>query len=120
MTARIISTDDHVVEPADVWQPRLPAKYREVGPRVVRKRDDRGDFCDWWLYEDLKKPIPVEGASIGLESSYLRKGVTCDAMRRGCFDPVERIKDMDLNGVEASLCFPNILPRFCGQTFLEA
>ncbi|MFL6243503.1 MAG: amidohydrolase, partial [Acidimicrobiia bacterium] len=33
---KIISVDDHVVEPADVWQTRLPKKYLDVGPRVVR------------------------------------------------------------------------------------
>lgn len=30
----IISLDDHVIEPPDLWSDRLPAKYREVGPRV--------------------------------------------------------------------------------------
>ena len=30
---RIVSADDHVVEPPDVWTSRLPAKYRDVGPR---------------------------------------------------------------------------------------
>ncbi len=33
---KIISVDDHVIEPANVWADRLPAKYHEVGPRVVR------------------------------------------------------------------------------------
>ena len=31
----IVSLDDHVVEPADVWTSRLPAKYRDVGPHIV-------------------------------------------------------------------------------------
>ena len=31
---KIISVDDHVIEPADVWQDRLPEKYLDVGPRV--------------------------------------------------------------------------------------
>ena len=31
----IVSLDDHVVEPPDVWTTRLPAKYRDVGPHVV-------------------------------------------------------------------------------------
>ena len=31
----IVSLDDHVVEPPDVWTSRLPAKYRDVGPHVV-------------------------------------------------------------------------------------
>ena len=35
---KIISVDDHVVEPAHVWQTWLPEKYREQGPRVERKR----------------------------------------------------------------------------------
>lgn len=47
------------------------------------------------------------------------EGITRQEMRRGCWDPVERLKDMDLNHVEASLCFPTF-PRFCGQTFAEA
>ena len=33
---KIISIDDHVIEPADVWQNRLPAKYRDVGPRLIQ------------------------------------------------------------------------------------
>ena len=35
---KIISVDDHVVEPAHVWQTWLPEKYREKGPRIERKR----------------------------------------------------------------------------------
>ena len=31
----IVSLDDHVVEPPDVWTKRLPAKYRDIGPHVV-------------------------------------------------------------------------------------
>ena len=35
---KIISVDDHVVEPPHVWQTWLPEKYREQGPRVERKQ----------------------------------------------------------------------------------
>ena len=45
--------------------------------------------------------------------------ITYDEMRPGCYDPKARLDDMDLNRVEASLCFPTF-PRFCGQTFPEA
>jgi hypothetical protein len=31
---KILSVDDHVVEPAHVWQTYLPEKHREKGPRV--------------------------------------------------------------------------------------
>ena len=45
--------------------------------------------------------------------------ITYDEMRPGCYEPKARIADMEANWVEASLCFPSF-PRFCGQTFLEA
>src|SRR5205807_1086464 len=32
----IISVDDHVVEPPDLWTSRLPKKYLDRGPRVER------------------------------------------------------------------------------------
>src|SRR5207249_8101677 len=68
---KIVSVDDHVVEPAHVWTDRLPAKYRDIGPRVVRAPlgemtfvggkfsfapGDDGPMCDWWFYEDLRWP----------------------------------------------------------------
>jgi predicted TIM-barrel fold metal-dependent hydrolase len=45
--------------------------------------------------------------------------ITYDEMRDGCYDPKARVEDMEMNHVEASLCFPSF-PRFCGQTFTEA
>ena len=45
--------------------------------------------------------------------------ITYDEMRPGCYDPKARLEDMDVDHVEASLCFPTF-PRFCGQTFAEA
>jgi predicted TIM-barrel fold metal-dependent hydrolase len=45
--------------------------------------------------------------------------ITYDEMRPGCYEPKARVEDMQMNHVEASLCFPSF-PRFCGQTFTEA
>ena len=33
---RIISVDDHILEPRDLWQRELPASLRARGPRVSR------------------------------------------------------------------------------------
>ena len=44
---------------------------------------------------------------------------TFDEIRPGCWKQPERLADMDANHVEAAVCFPNVLPRFCGQAFLE-
>ncbi|HZJ28220.1 MAG TPA: amidohydrolase family protein [Acidimicrobiia bacterium] len=135
---KVISVDDHVIEPPNVWQDRLPAKYREVGPRVVRTKiaemsfvGGRFDFraaeagedgtdCDWWYYEDLRVPQTRLSAAAGIPREEVTVSpISYDDMRTGCYDPVERLADMDVNWVEASLSFPSF-PRFCGQTFLEA
>ncbi len=47
------------------------------------------------------------------------EGYPYSQMRPGCYDPVERLKDMDEAGVLASINFPSF-PRFCGQVFWEA
>jgi predicted TIM-barrel fold metal-dependent hydrolase len=134
---RIISVDDHVVEPPDLWSSRLPARFQEAGPRVVRQRmrlgggveggagrglqwieDDEGEWADVWHYDGLVSPLMVVSAAVGFEEIGL--GVTTfDQIRPGAWKQAERLADMDDNFVDAALCFPNTLPRFCGQTFFE-
>ena len=41
---KIVSVDDHIIEPADVWTSRLPKKYLDVGPRLERLRVDNLKF----------------------------------------------------------------------------
>ncbi len=130
----IVSLDDHVVEPPDLWTSRLPAKYRDVGPRIVMAPSgtpilDGGGYIEapgtdgpdvaWWFYEDhqysVKRLIAAAGYppdEIGME------GITYDQMRPGCWQPKARIDDMTMNHVEGSLSFPNY-PRFCGQLFMR-
>ena len=130
---RIISVDDHVVEPPDLWTSRLPARYKDRGPRVERDRArfnfiggvlsyekgiKDGDWCDWWLYDDLVYPFPKLAAAAGFENLEVTP-VTFDEIRPGCWIQSDRLRDMDENHVDASICFPNVLPRFCGQAFLE-
>ncbi len=66
---KIISVDDHVLEPPDLWQARLPSSHRAEGPRVERRRmrkagasvgwveDPEGEWCDVWRYEDVSSPL---------------------------------------------------------------
>jgi predicted TIM-barrel fold metal-dependent hydrolase len=135
---KIISVDDHVVEPANVWIDRLPSRYHDVAPRSVRapveemsfiggkftavpgKPGAAGDQVDWWFYEDLRRPLTRLDTAVGYSRDEVTlKGVTYDDMRKGSWDVTERLADMDVNHVEASLCYPTF-PRFCGQTFAEA
>jgi predicted TIM-barrel fold metal-dependent hydrolase len=132
---KIISVDDHVVEPPTLWQDRLPAKLRGAGPRVERTkglvgvRDGKTFFdpdvtegphtgwCDVWRFEDLAWPLHAGFAQYGVAKES-RDPVTYDEVHPACWQQDERLKAMDANHTEASICFPTV-PRFCGQTFLE-
>ncbi len=129
----IISVDDHVIEPPHVWETWLPARYRDRGPKVVRdgstiewiqgnqvfRKGGDGPETDWWVYEDLAWCHQMLNACAGYDESEWWMGpIGFDQMRAGCYDPKARLADMDLNHVEASLCFPTF-PRFCGQVFAE-
>ncbi len=133
---RIISVDDHVVEPPDLWTARLPAKYRDVAPHVERDRitfdfnpaqgkmaidrgNPDGEWCDLWCFEDTAMPFPSTAAWIGL-GTIEWQAVTYDQLHPATWKQADRLAAMDDNHVEASLCFPNTLPRFCGQRFYEA
>ena len=136
---RVVSADDHVVEPPNLWTDRLPSKYRDVGPRVVRQRvappqlglaqhahevgpDEDGQWADVWFYEDQRHPVLMLGAAAGFSHDDIEfRTVTYDEMRPGCYEHQARLADMDQAGIEASVCFPNLAPvRFAGQGFLEA
>jgi predicted TIM-barrel fold metal-dependent hydrolase len=132
----IVSLDDHVIEPAHVWERWLPAKHRDRGPRIEQRRyksfdivgmgdyafeeDDDGALCDVWVYEDGIFPLKRHIACVGFDrKDILPLPITYDEMRPGCYEPAARVEDMLANGVSASTCFPTF-PRYCGQRFAEA
>ena len=76
---RIISVDDHVVEPPDLWTSRITGTYADRAPRVERDRAKfnfeggvfsfekgvkDGEWCDWWIYDDLVYPLPRIAAAV--------------------------------------------------------
>jgi predicted TIM-barrel fold metal-dependent hydrolase len=86
--------------------------------QVFRKGGD-GPPTDWWVYEDFSWSHQMLNACAGYDESEWWMGpIAFDQMRPGCYDPAARLADMDLNHVDASLCFPTY-PRFCGQLFAE-
>jgi predicted TIM-barrel fold metal-dependent hydrolase len=110
----MISVDDHVLEPPTLWESRLPRRYREEGPRLVRDADGEA-----WRYEDKRIPTLGLAAAAGRsKEQFSPLPLTYLEMRPGCYDPKARVEDMDVSGVVASMCFPSF-PRLCGQTFHE-
>ena len=119
---KIISVDDHVVEPPTVWQDRLPSRFADRAPRVKRTvgrmvydgglRFTEGDGpgsapMDLWLYDDLTWAIPRGMAQVDHLEELSARSITYDEMVPGCYDQSARIAAMDANHTEASLCFPS-------------
>lgn len=107
----IVSVDDHVVEPPDLFDGRMPARFADRIPRVV----DVENGGQAWLYEGHVLPNvglnAVAGRAIEEKSM---EPTRFDHMRRGAWDVHARVRDMDIDGVQASLCFPSFLPGFGG------
>ena len=131
----IISVDDHVLEPRDLWERELPASVRDRGPKVSREKvrlefkgghygfhrnDESGQWCDVWLFDDLVVPTGLLHAPAGIPRNQQRNvAATYEDFRKGTWDKAARLADMTENHVEAAICFPNIFPRFAGQGFAE-
>ena len=112
----LVSVDDHVVEPPDMFTGHIPDRYRDEAPKVITKDDG----TDAWVFEGQ------EATNVGLNAvagrppdEYGIEPTHFSEMRPGCFDIHERIRDMNANGVLASMNFPSY-PQFCGQYFARA
>ena len=107
----LISVDDHIAEPADMFDGHVPEKYREFVPRVV----DEPDGGQQWYYGD------VRGRNLGLNAvagkppeMFNVNPNRYEDRRPGCFDVHERVRDMSAGGQLAGLNFPN-WTGFSGQ-----
>jgi Amidohydrolase len=110
----LVSVDDHVVEPPDLFEGRLSAAAAERAPRVVRQANGQ----DSWVFEGAALPnVGLNAVAGRVPEEYGVDPVSFDQMRPGCYDIDERVRDMDVNGVLGSLNFPSIA-GFAGQLFM--
>jgi len=102
--ARIVDSDCHILEPPDIWENWLPERYRDKAPKLVK--DHKGG--DAWLTAVGGDPDPIGLVSTpGMPYDQFRWfGVTYEEARAGCYNGVERLKDMDADGVHAEILFP--------------
>lgn len=112
----LVSVDDHLVEPPDLFKNHIPAKYRDDVPELIQ----RPDGTDAWVFEGQ------EATNVGLNAvagrppdEYGAEPTKLSEIREGCYDIHERIRDMNANGVAAAMNFPSF-PQFCGQYFARA
>ncbi len=106
----LVSVDDHVVEPPDLFAHHLTEVWKPRAPRVVRKKDG----SDVWFFEGQQLPnLGLHAAAGRPREEYGVEPTSFDQLRPGTWNVHERIRDMNANGVLASLCFPSF-PGLCG------
>jgi predicted TIM-barrel fold metal-dependent hydrolase len=112
----LVSVDDHLVEPPDMFDGRLPARFAGQAPKVVRNDDG----ADVWTFNGSVIPnIGLNAVAGRPKEEYGIEPTAFDEMRPGCYDIGERVKDMSAGGVLASMCFPSF-PGFSARLFAAA
>src|SRR5437667_475132 len=113
----LVSIDDHIIEPPDMYQHHVPSKWLDDVPKVVK--NEQG--VDQWVFQGEASSTPFGmAATVGWprEEWGFNPG-SFSEMRPGCFDVHARVRDMNVNGVVASMCFPT-MAGFNARTFTEA
>jgi predicted TIM-barrel fold metal-dependent hydrolase len=113
----IISVDDHVVEPAHTFEGRLPAHLADKAPRIIETPQGH----QVWQFEGQTYTQVGMNAVAGRRPETVQlEPFRFEQMRPGCYDIEARIRDMDINGVWASVNFPSMITGFCGRVFFNA
>jgi predicted TIM-barrel fold metal-dependent hydrolase len=105
MVSRILSADSHVLEPPDLWTSRMQPRFRDQAPHLVHEVN--GQTGDFLVCEPLRPFNPTSLGCAGIPPEDLEKFskggyAVC---RPGSWDPVERLKDMDLDGLQAEIFY---------------
>jgi predicted TIM-barrel fold metal-dependent hydrolase len=113
----VISVDDHVVEPAHLFEGRVPAPLADRAPRIIET--SRG--YQIWEFEGKKySQVGMNAVAGRRPDTVTMEPFRFDQMRPGCYDVHARVADMDVNGVWASVNFPSQITGFCGRVFFDA
>jgi predicted TIM-barrel fold metal-dependent hydrolase len=108
-TSRIISADSHMMEPPDLWTTRLDASMRERAPRVVKQQGKTGEV----FVGPGMRPFPVAGGFAAGRSgeelkNFMERARGYEDARPSGWDPVERLKDQDIDGVSAEVLYTTL------------
>jgi predicted TIM-barrel fold metal-dependent hydrolase len=102
---KLFSADSHVSEPLDLWTTRLDAHLRDRAPHVER-RDEDGKLVEYWVFEGFEPhrlSVGVAAAAVaGQREKFRASGGYADA-RPGGWDPVQRLVDQDVDGVDGEV-----------------
>ena len=103
---RVISSDNHIFEPADLWTSRIEHKYRDKCPKIVPWQDGH-----IWMCDDTLGQIVGQGTNVGKrfeEPENIKHFDEFENVRPAAYIPEEYIKDLDLDGVDVGIIYPTV------------
>lgn len=120
---KVVSADSHVLEPPDLWTTRMDRKYRDKAPRFIPNHD--GQEGTFLVAEGISPKRIASIAAVNMKQEDLPSFNNAGHadMRAGGWDPAERLKDQDVDGVAAEIIYATYAMYLFGITdapFLEA
>ncbi|MGE0880294.1 MAG: amidohydrolase family protein [Acidimicrobiia bacterium] len=112
----LVSCDDHVVEPPNMFDNHVPAKWKDQAPKSILGEDG---FERWWFQGVSSGSGSLNAVVTWPKEEWGMDPSTFSEMRPGAYDIHQRIRDMNRNGVLASMNFPSFA-GFNARFFNEA
>ena len=100
---KVIDTDSHLCEPADLWTARVPRKWRDQVPRIERV----GEKDIWMLGGDLIG-MPGIFAMAGFDGTVPDCPDTFADIPPAAHDAKARLAYLDEEGIHAQVLYPNV------------
>lgn len=98
----LISVDDHMSEPPHVFDKHLSGDALATAPKFNTTKTG----TSYWSYQGRKVPSVGLNAVVGRPpNEYGMEPTSFDQLREGVYNVHERVNDMNVNGIAASICF---------------
>jgi hypothetical protein len=113
----VIDNDTHISEPPDLFTSRLPSKWHDQAPKIVRNEDT--GFEMWAVGAQQQTMTPVGHTAVaGWPDPFPSAPSGFDEIPQAAHDPHARLEYMDSLRIWAMALYPNV-SGFGSQAFLN-
>ncbi len=103
----VIDADQHVCEPSDLWESNLPTRLADRGIRVRWNSDTGFDECS------IDGQLVTDRGLVGLGNAAepfddFSRGRRYEDLNPAAFDPQERVKVLDAEGIDLAVLYPGL------------
>jgi predicted TIM-barrel fold metal-dependent hydrolase len=95
----IVDADAHIDPPHDMWAHYLPTELRELAPKI-----ESGEEHDWIVFEGQRRPFKMINNQAGRTGENFKMFGRVSE-QRAAWDPVTRLADMDIDGIDSAILF---------------